>query len=92
MAVLLFYNIMLLEGCSVVTERYFIQLCSLPVGYLYEAYSESKYHLRIFLLQRRGRDFAHAHCFPSFISKPQTPMREKQVVFTYCSVCLKCSR
>jgi hypothetical protein len=42
------------------------------------AYSESKYRLRIFPPQRCGRDFAHAPCLPSFIGKPQTPIREKQ--------------
>jgi hypothetical protein len=56
------------------------------------AYSESKYRLWIFPPQRWGRDFAHARSLPSFIVKPQTPMREKQIVFTYCSVRLRCSR
>jgi hypothetical protein len=60
-------------------------------GRTYEAYSENKYRLRIFPPQRGGRDFAHARCLPSFIVKPQTPIREKQRVFTYCSVRLKCS-
>ena len=58
----------------------------------YEAYSESKYRLRIFPPQRWGRDLAHARCLLSFTGKPQTPMREKQMVFMYCSVRLKCSR
>jgi hypothetical protein len=56
------------------------------------AYSESKYRLRIFPSQRSVSDFAHASCLPSFIGKPQTPIREKQIVFTYCSVRLKRSR
>jgi hypothetical protein len=55
-------------------------------------YSESKYRLRIFPPQGWDRDFAHARCFPSFIGKPQTWIRKKQIVFTYCSVRLKCSR
>jgi hypothetical protein len=58
----------------------------------YEASLESKYRLRIFPPQRWGRDFAHARCLPSFIGKTQTPIREKQIVFTFCSVRLKCSR
>ena len=59
---------------------------------MYETYSESKYRLQIFPPQRWGCDFAQARCPPSFIGKPQTPIREKHVVFTYCSVRLKCSR
>ena len=60
--------------------------------FIYEPYSKSKYCLRIFPPQRWGCDFAHARCLPSFIGKPQTATREKQIVFTYCSVHLKCSR
>jgi hypothetical protein len=59
---------------------------------LYEAYSESKYRLRIFPPQRWGRDFEQARCLPSFTGKPQTPLRDKQIVFTYCFVRLKCLR
>jgi hypothetical protein len=58
----------------------------------YEAYSESKYRLQIFRPQRWGRNFAHARCLLSFTGKPQTPIREKQMVFMYCSVSSKCSR
>ena len=32
-----------------------------------------------------------ASFLPSFIGKPQTPVREKQILFTYCSVRLNCS-
>ena len=39
-----------------------------------EAYSGSKYRLRIFPLQCSGRDFAHARCLPSCNGKPQTPI------------------
>ena len=59
---------------------------------LYEAYSESKYRLRIFPQQRWARDFAHARCLPYFTGKPQTPIRKNQIVSAYCSVRLKCSR
>ena len=61
-----------------------------PSEVSYEA--ESKYRLRIFPLQRWGREFAHARCLPSFTRKIQTPIWEKQIAFTYCSVRLKCSR
>jgi hypothetical protein len=60
--------------------------------WLYEALSYSKYRLRIFPPQRWDRDFAHARCLPSFTGKPQSLIREKQIVFTYCSTRLKCSR
>jgi hypothetical protein len=58
----------------------------------FKAYSESQYHLQVFLLQRRGRDFANVRHFPSFTGKKQTPIRGKQIMFTYCSVHLKYSR
>jgi hypothetical protein len=48
--------------------------------------------LRIFPPQRWGRNFAHARCVPSFTGKPHTPIRGKQIVFTYSPVRLKRSR
>jgi hypothetical protein len=51
----------------------------------YEAYSE----MRIFPPQHWGRDFTHALSLPSFTGKPYTPIRERQIVFTYCSVRLQ---
>ena len=78
-----------LEGqTNLNTSKMFIYTAHL----FYEAYSKSKYRLRIFPPQRWDREFAQARCLPSFIAKPQTPIREKQIVFTYCLVCLKCSR
>jgi hypothetical protein len=60
-------------------DKYFSLL---GYGTMYKAYSESKYYLQIFLPQRWCHNLVHVRCLPSFVGKPQTPIREKQTVFT----------
>ena len=53
---------------------------------LYEAYSESKYRLRISLAHPRDCHFAHVQRLPLSIQKPQTPFREIRVMFMFVPV------